>query len=69
MLHGAGEQFERRRNLNARTKFRSAHVVGGLIVAAIVGGLANSWPAFFVVTAIVLDLSFYDGSIRLRPRL
>ena len=38
-------------------------------IGPIVGGLANSWPVFFVVTASVLGLSFYDGGIRLRPRL
>ncbi|MHB8957812.1 MAG: hypothetical protein ACYC4U_33095 [Pirellulaceae bacterium] len=54
--------------MNARTKLNSAHVVGSIVVAAVVGGLAGSWPVFFVVTAILLGLSFYDGSIRLRPR-
>ena len=54
--------------MNARTKLNRANIAGSVVVAAVIGGLAGSWPVFFVVTAILLGLSLSDGSIRLTSR-
>jgi hypothetical protein len=50
--------------MGARQKLNAAYFHGSLFLAAVVGGLAQSWPVFFVILAVLLVLNLYAGEIR-----
>ena len=50
--------------MGARHKLNEAFVNGALIVAAIVGFLAESWLAFGLVFGGLFILKLYSGDIR-----
>ena len=50
--------------MGARQKLNRSYIQGGLLIAALVGGIAGSWSVFFVALAIFIALSFYTNEIR-----
>ncbi len=52
--------------LTAKQKLNAAHFGGSIIVGGMLGALTQSGFVFFATTAIILILSVYDGSIRLK---
>lgn len=54
--------------LNARRRLNHGSVLGALAVAAIVGGLAQSWAVFALVAAVLIGGAVYVGDIRLKGR-
>ena len=54
--------------MGARQKLNAASIQGGLIVAAVIGGLAQSWVAFAVTFAVMIGLALHGGEIRPRRR-
>jgi len=54
--------------MGARQKLNVAYVQGGLIVAALIGTLAQSWVAFAVSSAVLITLAWHGGEIRPRRR-
>jgi hypothetical protein len=50
--------------MGAREKLNSAYLNGSLLLATLVGGLAQSWPAFFVTLTVLLGLNLYLHEIR-----
>ncbi len=54
-------------DLNARKKLNSNTIAGSLIVAAIIGALAQSWWVFGATTVVLLGLALHDGGIRPKP--
>jgi hypothetical protein len=54
--------------LSARHKLNVAAVNGALVIAAVIGLAATSWPVFLVVLAVLIVGSLHDGGIRPAPR-
>jgi hypothetical protein len=54
--------------MGARQKLNAAYVQGGLIVAAIVGALTQSWIVFAAAAVILIGLGLHGGEIRPRSR-
>jgi hypothetical protein len=54
--------------MSARQKINVAYIQGGLIVAAVVGALAQSWVIFAITAATLIGLSLLGGEIRPRRR-
>jgi type IV secretory pathway TrbD component len=52
--------------MNAREKLNAAYVQGALILAAVVGVLAQSWIAFGFTLAVLICCAHYDGAIRIQ---
>jgi len=50
--------------LNARQKLNLIHVSGALLLAAILGGLLQSWAIFLITSAILIADAVYGGDIR-----
>lgn len=50
--------------MGAREKLNIAYLNGSLFLAAIVGGLAKSWPVFFITLVGLLGLNLYLHEIR-----
>jgi hypothetical protein len=44
----------------------AAYLLGSLLMAALVGGLLQSWTVFVVATAVFVALSLMNGTIRPR---
>ena len=53
--------------MSARQKL-NVYVQGGLVLAAIVGVLTESWLAFGLTFVVLLGCAVGDGAIRLRGR-
>jgi hypothetical protein len=53
--------------MSARRKL-NVYVQGGLVLAAIVGVLTESWLAFGLTFVVLLGCAVGDGAIRLRAR-
>jgi hypothetical protein len=54
--------------LSARTKLNAAYLLGSLAIAALVGGLLQSWTVFVLAAAMFVVLSLMNGTIRPRRR-
>ena len=54
--------------MGARQKLNAAYVQGGLIVAAIVGIMGQSWIVFAAAAVILIGLGLHGGEIRPRSR-
>ena len=54
--------------MSARQKLNAAYIQGGLIVAALVGALAQSWVVFAIAAAVLIGLGLLGGEIRPRRR-
>jgi hypothetical protein len=52
--------------LTAKHKLNAAHFGGSILVGGMLGALTQSGFVFFATTCIILILSVYDGSIRLK---
>jgi len=50
--------------MGARQKLNAAYFHGSLLLAAVVGGLAQSWLVFFITVAVLLGLNLYAREIR-----
>jgi hypothetical protein len=50
--------------MNARQKLNQACVLGCMFLAAVVGGICESWTVFWITAAILIASSFYSGEIR-----
>jgi hypothetical protein len=61
---------ERRSNLHktARHKLNSAHFLGCLLIAGVVGGITDSWTVFLIAAIVLVALSINSGDIRLAGR-
>jgi hypothetical protein len=74
--NGADEAYrkylisERRRSLRktARHKLNSAHVLGCLLIAGVVGGMTSSWTVFLIAAIVLVALALNSGDIRLTGR-
>ena len=53
--------------MGARQRLNSMYLTGVLVIAAIVGGAANSWAVFLVVSGILTATAIHGGDIRLSP--
>ena len=54
--------------MSARLKLNHVYFNGCLIVAAVVGLIAQSWLAFVVALAVLVGVCGADGAIRSRGR-
>lgn len=52
----------------ARPKHNQAYLNGAVVLAALVGFVAQSWTVFFVATAIGVFGSMVGGDVRLNQR-
>jgi hypothetical protein len=50
--------------MGARQKLNASYFTGSMILAAGVGGLAQSWWVFFVTSAVLLALNLCANEIR-----
>lgn len=50
--------------MGARHKLNQVHLFGAVAVAAIIGVLIQSWAAVFIVGAVLIVGSIYDGGVR-----
>lgn len=50
--------------MGAREKLNVAYLNGSLVLAAVVGVLAQSWPAFFLTLIVLLSFNLYRNEIR-----
>jgi hypothetical protein len=55
--------------MGARTKLNLAYFNGSLMIAALLGLLAESWPLLFVTLAVLLAANLYFREIRPTRRL
>jgi hypothetical protein len=53
--------------MGAREKLNQAYLNGAIVVAAIVGLVAQSWTLFWIAVAYVIASSIYGGGIRPKP--
>ena len=54
--------------MSARHKLNAAYAAGSLIVAALIGGMAQSGTVFVVALAVLLSLDLVAGNIRPKGR-
>jgi hypothetical protein len=56
--------------MGARTKLNRAYFNGSVVIAALAGLVAQSWPLFFLALAVLLASNLYLREIRpgRRPR-
>jgi hypothetical protein len=50
--------------LSAKHKLNSAHFVGALVIAGLMGGMTESWTVFSIALAGLLVADVLSGSIR-----
>lgn len=50
--------------MGARTRLNQAYFNGSLMIAAVLGLLAESWPLFFLALAVLLASNVYLDEIR-----
>jgi len=50
--------------MGAKQKLNSIHMLGGLAVAALVGGMTGSWIVFLIVAAVLWGTAINSGDIR-----
>ena len=50
--------------MSARTKLNGAYFIGCVVLAAIVGGLTQSWAVFFIALVVLILGSLMAGDIR-----
>jgi hypothetical protein len=55
-------------NMSARGKLNQVHFNACLLIAAVVGLIAQSWAAFLAALAVLVGVCYADGAIRLRGR-
>ena len=48
----------------AKEKLNAANFLGSLLVAALLGGLTDSWLVFVIALAALLAANFHAGDIR-----
>ena len=53
--------------MGARTRLNSVYLTGVLLVAAMIGGVAQSWIVFLVVAGVLTSLLVHGGDIRSSP--
>ena len=50
--------------MSARQKLNSAHLLGSLLLAGLLGAWAESWFVFAIAAGILLAAGLHDGGIR-----
>lgn len=53
--------------MGARQRLNSIYLTGSLILAALVGMMAESWGLFLLVAAVLIALQTHSGNIRPGP--
>ncbi len=51
-------------HVSAKQKLNKAHVLGALLIAAVVGGLTGSLTVFWIALFISLIAAYHAGDIR-----
>ncbi len=54
--------------MGARQRLNSLYFIGVLIIAASIGGAANSWTVFCLVAGVLIAAAIYGGDIRVSPK-
>jgi hypothetical protein len=54
--------------MGARQKLNVSYLQGGVILAAVIGVLTNSWIVFGIALDVLIGGALHDGAIRLRGR-
>jgi hypothetical protein len=54
--------------MGARQKLNQSYFNGSLVIAALVGLVAQSWPLFFLALAVLLASNLCCGEIRPKPQ-
>jgi hypothetical protein len=54
--------------MGARQKLNGAYMTGSLILAAIMGGICQSWIAFVLAAGLLLAINLAQGDIRPNKR-
>jgi hypothetical protein len=54
--------------MGARQRLNSVYFIGFLIVAAIIGGVVNSWAVFCLVAGVLIASAIHGGDIRVSPK-
>ena len=54
--------------MGARSKLNVAYVYAAVIIAALIGGVCQSWAVFFVAATLLVAGSIVAGEIRPTPR-
>lgn len=49
---------------NARTKLNLAYFDGSLLIAAVLGWIAQSWAVFLAASVVLIGCGLYGGEIR-----
>jgi hypothetical protein len=52
--------------MNARTKLNAAYMTGSVVVAGVLGAVANSWLIFGIVLIVLIGINLSRGEIRPR---
>ncbi len=50
--------------MGAKHKLNETYIVGSIALAGIIGGLAESWIAFFIAAAVLIGAAVYKGDVR-----
>ncbi len=53
--------------MGARQKLNSAHIIGSIIVAAMIGGLVGSFGIFVIAAVVLIAGAIESGDIRPKP--
>ena len=53
--------------MGARQRLNSVYLIGVLMVAAVIGGIAQSWIVFLVVAGVLTALMVHGADIRFTP--
>ncbi len=51
-------------SVSARTKLNVAFINGAVLLAAVAGGLMESWSVFFIALVVLVAISIFAGEIR-----
>jgi len=54
--------------MGTRERLNGAFFQGSILLAALLGGLAESWLAFVLALIVLLGLNIYAGEIRFPPQ-
>ena len=52
--------------MGARHKLNQTHILGAIGMAALVGGLTQSWAVFAIAAIVLIGAAIYVGDVRIQ---